>query len=72
MLLADDAFKLDKELLSEAKRLGEHRTDQEALVAALQSYIKRLKQTRILTLFGTVDFDPEYDYKKERRRKRNT
>jgi hypothetical protein len=29
------------------------------------------KQRRILKLFGTIDFDPEYDYKAERRRKRN-
>jgi hypothetical protein len=35
MLLEGAAFKIEKKLLSEAKRLGKHRTDQEALVAAL-------------------------------------
>jgi hypothetical protein len=30
---------------------------------------KRRKQLRILKAFGTVNFDPSYDYKVERRRK---
>ena len=37
--------------------------------AALAEYVKRRKQLRILEVFGTVDFDPKYDYKAERRRK---
>ena len=39
--------------------------------AALAEYVKRRKQLRILEVFGTVDFDPKYDYKAERRRKRS-
>jgi len=31
---------------------------------------QRHKQRRILAAFGTFDFDPTYDYKAERRRKR--
>jgi hypothetical protein len=30
----------------------------------------RKKQLEIIDLFGTVDFDPNYDYKAARRRKR--
>jgi hypothetical protein len=37
--------------------------------AALAEYVKRRKQLRIVEVFGTVDFDPNYDYKAERRRK---
>jgi uncharacterized protein YlbG (UPF0298 family) len=40
-------------------------------MTALKVYIQRLKQRRIVKDFGTVDFDPRYDYKAERRRKRN-
>ncbi len=32
---------------------------------------ERLKRLEILSAFGTVDFDPTYDYKAERRKKRN-
>jgi hypothetical protein len=35
---------------------------------ALREYVQRRKQARILDLFGKVDFDPKYDYKKQRRR----
>jgi len=35
---------------------------------ALEEYIQRRKQARILELFGTVQFDPKYNYKKQRRR----
>jgi hypothetical protein len=39
-------------------------------MAALEEYIRWRKKMGILELFGTLDFDPEYDYKAERRRKR--
>ena len=32
--------------------------------------ISRAKKTRILSMFGKVDIDPQYDYKAERRRNR--
>jgi hypothetical protein len=32
-------------------------------------YIQRRKQQRILSLFGTIDYDENYDYKRERRPK---
>ena len=59
---------LDDKLIDEARRVGKHRTKKEAVTAALEEYIRRRKQLRILDLFGTIDFDPKYDYKAERRR----
>jgi hypothetical protein len=38
---------------------------------AVANSLKRRKQLSILKSFGTVDFDPSYDYKAERRRKRS-
>jgi hypothetical protein len=35
---------------------------------ALEAYVQRRKQARILELFGKVDFDPRYDHKRQRRR----
>ena len=60
---------LDDRLIEEARRVGRHKTKREAVSAALAEYVKRRKQLRILDAFGTVDFDPKYDYKTERRRK---
>jgi hypothetical protein len=57
---------IDDQLIEEAKRVGGHKTKKEAVTAALDQYIRRQKQLRILDHFGTVDFDPDYDYKKMR------
>jgi aspartate/methionine/tyrosine aminotransferase len=35
-------------------------------VALLIEHFTRCKQTEILNLFGTIDYDPAYDYKKVR------
>ena len=61
---------LDENLINEARRLGRHGTKKEAVTAALREYIQHHKQLKILKLFGKVDFDPEYDYKAERWRKK--
>ena len=61
---------LYNKLLEDAKRVGHHKTKKEALMAALSEYIGRRRRLGILSAFGTVDFDPEYDYKAGRRRKR--
>jgi Arc/MetJ family transcription regulator len=59
---------IDDELLEEAFRVGGHRTKKATVTEALQEYIRRRKQAEILDLFGQIDYDPEYDYKKERSR----
>ena len=61
---------IDDRLIEEAQRCGRHKTKKEAVTTALQEYIRRQRQQRILADFGTIDFDPAYDYKAERRRKR--
>jgi Arc/MetJ family transcription regulator len=61
---------LDDNLIEEARRAGHHKTKKDAVTAALAEYVQRRKQLRILKSFGTVDFDPKYDYKAERRGKR--
>lgn len=61
---------IDDRLIAEAKRLGRHRTKKEAVNAALDEYVRRRKQQKIIRLFGTIDYDENYDYKAERKRKR--
>jgi Arc/MetJ family transcription regulator len=61
---------LDDKLIEEARRIGKHKTKKAAVTAALREYVQRRKQLRIVELFGTVEFDPSYDHKAGRRRKR--
>ena len=59
---------LDDRLIERARRVGRHKTKKEAVTAALDEYIRRRRQLRLLRRFGTIDYDPRYDYKAERRR----
>lgn len=61
---------LDDHLIEEARAIGGHKTKKDAVNAALADYVQRRKQLGIIKLFGTIDYDPRYDYKAERRRKR--
>jgi len=61
---------IDDRLIEEAQKLGRHRTKKATVTAALDEYIQRRKQQDILPLFGTIEYDSRYNYKKERRRKR--
>ena len=60
---------LDDRLLEEALRIGGRATKRETVTEALQEYINRRKQATVVELFGSVDYDPKYDYKKQRLRR---
>jgi len=60
---------IDQKLLAKAKRAGKHRTKKEAVNAALAEYVQRRNQLGIIELFGTVDYDDEYDYKSQRKKR---
>jgi Arc/MetJ family transcription regulator len=61
---------IDDRLIEEAQKLGRHRTKKETVTAALDEYIARRKQQDIIKLFGTIEYDDSYNYKRERRSKR--
>jgi Arc/MetJ family transcription regulator len=61
---------IDDRLIDEARAVGGHKTKKEAVTAALEEYIKRRKQQAILELVDQISYDPSYDYKAARRRKR--
>ena len=44
------------------------RTKKAAVTLALQEFIARRDQKRLLDLFGTLEWDGDYDYKSERSR----
>jgi Arc/MetJ family transcription regulator len=59
---------IDDALIVEAQTIGGAATKKAAVTEALQEYIQRRKQIQIVALFGTVEYDPEYDYKRVRAR----
>jgi len=61
---------IDDRLIEQAQKLGRHKTKKDTVNAALDEYIRRRKQAALIPLFGTIHYDPTYDYKRERSRKR--
>jgi len=59
-------LQIDDKLITRATKLGGHRTKKAAVTQALADYVRHLEQEKILSLLGTVDFAPGYDYKKQR------
>ncbi len=59
---------LDDKLITQAQKIGRHKTKKEAVTAALKEYISLKKQLEIVGLFGTIDFDKNFNYKKARKR----
>jgi hypothetical protein len=62
---------IDDKLIEKAQKLGRHKTKRETVNAALDEYIRRRLQVGVIAMFGTIDYDPEYDYKRERAKKRS-
>ncbi len=46
--------------------LGGMKTKKEAVHQALTEYVERREQLKVLDLFGKIEIDPEFDYKKQR------
>ena len=59
---------IDDKLIEEARLIGKHTTKKGVVTEALHEYIQRRKQIEILDLFHSVDYDPDYDYKEQRRK----
>jgi hypothetical protein len=59
---------IDPKLLNKALAVSGEKTKKAAVTKALQEFIARREQRRILALFATLRWDPAFDYKKERSR----
>ena len=60
-------LEIDNNLIQEALKLGGHRTKRAVVEEALQEYVQRRKQLTITELFGTIEYEDDYDYKEQRR-----
>jgi len=58
---------IDDELLEQAKSVGGYRTKRETVNEALREFIQRRQRVQLVKLFGKVEYDSSYDYKRERR-----
>ncbi len=60
---------IDPDLLDKALEVSGERTKKAAVTKALQEFIARRQQRRVLELVGKLDWDTSYNYKAERSRK---
>jgi Arc/MetJ family transcription regulator len=65
MIMATN-LSIDTKLLEEALKAGGLKTKKDTVNLALEEFIKRRKTADILNLFGQVEYDEDYDYKKGR------
>ncbi len=59
---------IDPDLLERALQASGERTKKAAVTRALEEFIARREQRRIVDLAGTMDWDDAYDYKADRSR----
>lgn len=59
---------IDPRLIELALKVSGERTKKAAVTKALEEFIARRQQKRVLRLLGKLDWDQSWDYKKERSR----
>jgi hypothetical protein len=59
---------LDPDLIERALKVSGERTKKAAVTRALEEFVARRKQKRLIELMGKLEWDPDYDYKSERAR----
>ena len=59
---------IDPQLIDRALELSGEKTKKAAVTKALEEFIARREQKKLLALFGKLDWDPGYDYKAQRSR----
>jgi len=57
---------IDNTLLKTAQSIAKLKTKKETVNLALKEFIQRREQIKVIELFGTLEYDEDYDYKKQR------
>jgi len=60
---------IDPDLIDRTVELSGEKTKKAAVTKALEEFIARREQKKLLELFGKLDWDTDYDYKDERSRR---
>ena len=59
---------INDNLLNKALEIGGYKSKKDTVNAALEEFIMRRNANELIKLFGTIDYDESYDYKKMRSR----
>lgn len=59
---------IDPELIERALEVSGERTKRAAVTKALEEFIARRRQKKLLHLLGKLEWDSSYDYKSDRSR----
>jgi hypothetical protein len=59
---------IDDRLLENALEIGGYKSKKDTVNAALEEFIQRRKAEDVINLFGKIEYDSSYDYKKARNR----
>ena len=65
-LIVATPLNINDALLQEALALDDQTSVNALVETALREYIQRRKRLKVLDLFGTIDYDQDYDYKQQR------
>jgi hypothetical protein len=60
---------LDPQLIDRALKVSGEKTKKAAVTRALQEFIARRSQKRLIELMGSLEWDDSYDYKTDRSRR---
>ena len=60
---------IDSHLIETARKLGGQKTNEAVGTEALLDYIQKRQQAKIVQLFGTVDYDADYDFRAARQQR---
>ncbi|MDE0036111.1 MAG: type II toxin-antitoxin system VapB family antitoxin [Gammaproteobacteria bacterium] len=60
---------IDPALLNEALAVADEKTKKATVTRALQEFIARRRQSEVVELFGELEWDDDFDYKRERGRR---
>ena len=60
---------LDPRLIERAVKVSGERTKRAAVTRALEEFIARRRQKRLIELMGKLEWDKSFDYKAERSRR---
>ena len=60
---------IDSRLIETARKLGGQKTNEAVVTEALLDYIQKRQQAKIVQLFGTVDYDADYDFRAARQQR---
>ena len=60
---------IDPELLDKALEIGGEKTKKATVTKALREFIARREQKKLMDLYGTLEWNDDFDYKHERSRR---